>query len=621
MVSRPEAADHTRRARSVASRTTRTKHHRGSSHRGGSAYQPQNEFPFFAETGDVEIVISADGQEKRYLLHRLILAQCSGFFEAGTSAEWSHAATEVPLVAPKPQNALTKIGEEEEKDTASPAASTPRIDPQSIIAGNAGRKRWRYELDWDHVENDEEPMLVQKTPSTGMASGNDFQPVLPPPRSKPPTAHAGGFLRSMANLTFSGAQSTLNLPSTQQSQDVPPISPLLRDYDNLFRIFYNYSPSLNPTYLPSAYSESKALLTLADMYDALPVVGPRIDHHLLRFSSRLFKQIAKYPPSYLRLGYLARSRIIFTEAMIHVVGRWPLDQPHLRGDDIAYEVPEEVIELIEDKVDELEEMKARVEARLFRLTLTTSRGERVNPTNDYLGWLAMSLFRQWLAESTTPPVQGILRTPASATSTAPNHSSALPRPPHSHSHSRSHSHFLSRDTGAEPSSTSDAVGQTAATPHSAVARQAINMGRVYRTLGSTNPQCYLSHDELKQFLKLNPAASSSSSLPTSRRHVSSSVASGSGAGPLYTRDTLHRFERKMEEIKNLARNAVKPLTRNFLELDVKVGDGRGGGGGGGGGGRKTEGGSAESAGSSGEGWLVQYLTCTRIEEDEVPWDY
>ena len=529
MVSRPEVADTSRRASSVSGRTTtRSKHYRGRSHHGGAAYRPQNEFPFFAQTGDVEIIISADGQEKRYLLHRLILAQNSGFFEAGMSPEWMQASRDTATSAAQPSNALARIGEDE--GTSSPSA--PQIDPNSISSAAPGGKRWRYELDWDHTAEDEEPMLIQKTPSNGSLFNSDFQPPPPPPRSKPPPSHAGGFFRSVANLTL-GAQSTVNLPTTHQPEE-PEMNPLLRDYDNLFRIFYHYAPALNPSYLPAAYSECKALLALADMYDALPVVGPKIDHHLLRFSSRLFKQIAKYPPSYLKLGYLARSRIIFTEALIHVVGRWPLDSANLRSDsiDIGYDIPDTVMMLIEDKVDELEELKAKVEAKLFRLTLTTSRGERVHPGNDYLGWLAMSLFRSWFAENTTPPVQGILRTPPSGNQQQP------PRPP--------------------PAT--------------------VNLGRIYRALGSTNPQAYLPHDELKRFLKLNPSSSGASS----------------GATSLYTRDNLRRFERKVDEMKNLARDVVKPLTRNFLELDIR-GDGEGAS-------------------------LVQYLTCTRIEEGQVPWE-
>ena len=521
MVSRPEVADHSRRASSVTSRASRSNHHGGRPHHGGSSYQPPNEFPFFGQTGDVEIIISADGQEKRYLLHRLILAQCSGFFEAGTSAEWSGASNPGSRL----ENALARIGEDAEKTVA----AAPSIDPHLLNVPPPNRKRWRYELDWDHTEEEEEPMLIQKPPSSESHFNGDFLPMPPPARSKPPAAHSGGFFRSTANLSLSPRSNT-HIPSTNHRQDQVIPNPVLQDYDNLFRIFYNHAPRLNSTYLPSAYSECKSLLSLADMYDALSVVGPRIDHHLLRFSSRLFKQIAKYPPSYLKLGYLARSRIIFAEALVHVVGRWPLDRPHLQGDNIGYEVPESVIELIEDKVDELEEMKANVEAKLFRLTLTTSRGERVYPGNDYLGWLAMSLFRQWLAENTTPPVQGILRT--SATSTGSRVSSSL-RP----------------------------------------------TGRIYRALGSTNPQSYLPHEELKRFLKCHPFSTSSSS---------------SATASLYTHDNLRRFERKLDEVKNLARDAVKSLTRNFLELDVSTGEGAS---------------------------LVQYLTCTRVEEAEVPWQY
>src|SRR5450432_3626716 len=93
MVSQPE---HSRalsiRGPSVVSRATPSRHRRhGRSHTGGSSYSPQNDFPIFTNTGDVEIIVSAGGKENRYLLHRLILTQCSGFFEASTSQEWSRA--------------------------------------------------------------------------------------------------------------------------------------------------------------------------------------------------------------------------------------------------------------------------------------------------------------------------------------------------------------------------------------------------------------------------------------------------------------------------------------------------------------------------------------------------
>lgn len=147
----------------------------------------------------------------------------------------------------------------------------------------------------------------------------------------------------MANLA--GMQSVVNLPHTATTVPVE-MDPIIRDYDNLFRLFYNYPPLLNSVNIATAYAECRSLLALADMYDALAVTGPRVDHHLLGFGSRLFKQIAKYPPSYLKLGYLARSRVIFSEALIHVVGQWPAALPHLRNGSYS-PLPNSVLDIIE----------------------------------------------------------------------------------------------------------------------------------------------------------------------------------------------------------------------------------------------------------------------------------
>jgi hypothetical protein len=328
-------------------------------------------------------------------------------------------------------------------------------------------------------------------------------PQPPPTRNKPPAPQAG-FFRSMANF------SSLHVPATQSDPD----DDTFRDYDNLFRVFYNYPPTLDPINIANAYVECKSLLQVADMYDALGVIGPRVDHHLLRFQGRLWKQIAKYPPSYLKLGYMARSKAIFSEAMVHVVGQWPQGINQLRGS-----IAEPVLELIEDKFDELDELKAKIEVKLFRLTLTTSRGERVTPSNNWLEWMAVSLFRQWLAENTTPPPAPILKSPR-APSSRNGEPAPLPPPP------------------------------------------AFNTGRVFRLLG-TGGTSYLGHDECKRFLRLSPDQ--------------------------YNRDNLKKFERRIDEIKNKAKDVVKPLMRNFLELDLSQGG-------------------------------LPYLTCTRIDPHEFPWD-
>lgn len=318
-------------------------------------------------------------------------------------------------------------------------------------------------------------------------------------------------------------QSAAHIPSSQSLTTYPDNS-LLTDYDNLFRIFYNYAPSLDSINIATTYLQCKSLLSLADMYDALEVVGPRIDHHLLQFQSRLWKQIAKYPPSYLKLGYLARSKVIFSEALIHVVGQWPSGSRQL-----SHAVPEAVLDLIEDKVDELTEKKAKIEAQLFKITLLTSRGERVSPTTNYTEWLALSLWRQYLSDQTSLPPP---KPPPTSSSFSSRHRAPAPPPP-------------------------PPPPQTQSPPSSSF----------YRAL-FTASQSYLAHDECKKFIRLAPLPDKETS----------------------TREALKRFERKLDEIKAQAREIVRPLMRSLLELDVSGGGGLG------------------------------YLTCTKVEDGEWPWD-
>ncbi|KAJ5382777.1 hypothetical protein N7517_000688 [Penicillium concentricum] len=537
MVSQAQIVDRTTQSTaSLVSRPSR-RHRSGRSHHGGSSHSSSNDFPIFTYTGDTEVVIRAGSQEKRYLLHRLILSQCSGFFEASTNEEWSR---QMALAPSKPDGTLSRLSEDDDLSNGSTLAPS---DNGGLSTRPGEKRRWRYELDWENRAEDEEAILVQKQPTYApMFSGDGDQAAFPPTMTKPSNAQAG-FFRSMANLA--GMQSVAHLPQT--GEHAVAVDPLIRDYDNLLRIFYNHAPIINSVNIASAYTECKSLLALADMYDALPVTGPRVDHHLLGFGSRLFKQIAKYPPSYLKLGYLARSRVIFSEALIHVVGQWPAALPSLRSGSYA-PLPDSLLDLIEDKVEDLDELKARVESKLLRLSLTTSRGERVGPSNAYLDWLAVCLFRQWLIESTTPPPAPILK------NSGPNDGPTQPTASASHPTATPRS-----TTSPDPSA------------------------RIYRLIGSSSAQAYLPHEELKRFLKLHPTSS---------------------AGSLYTRETLKRFERKMDEMKRLARDIVKPLMRNFLELELKSPD-------------------QATTGTAGPRENIPvglpYLTCTRVEEIDLPW--
>lgn len=554
------------------------------SHAGGAtSYVPLNEFPVFSHSGDVEIIVRvASGHENRYLLHRHTLTRCSGFFEASTSNEWSRART-----LPDPEgDAATGSGEKKPLAiTASAGDEVARIGGEGATGSNGSgdngdsllgprpRKRWRYELDTG-IGGDDVPMLVQKEEDSlalSNTSGSSNSRGPPPTSSNSifgggPSANTSASRSSRHRQTSSSSahsffRSVANLSLTHNTNAPPPLPPpsqaeadLLRDYDNLFRIMYNYPPVLDGVNIADAYVQCKSLLTLADQYDALPVVGPRVDHHLLQFQSRLWKQIAKYPISYLRLGYMARSKVIFQEALVHVVGQWPAGERSLRA-----ALPPAVMDLIEDKVDDLAEAVQRAEARLFRLSPTTRSGERIQPATGFLDWLALSLFRQWLADNTSPPPP------------------PPPPPPPGPPDRRRAPHHPPPPRGS--SSGSSAAGGTVPLPppplhlqhqHQQVAQPPAlaTLGRTYRTLGSGTG--YLGHDECKRFLKLAPE--------------------------LYSRDNLRRFEKRVDELRVLAREAVRPLMGSGLELDVAGGPGRG------------------------EGVPVAYLTCTRVGDRDLPWE-
>ena len=201
---------------------------------------------------------------------------------------------------------------------------------------------------------------------------------------------------------------------------------------------------------------------------------------------------------------------------MHVVGSWPSG----RGQLVRGGVAPQVLEVVEDKVDELAERRMLVEARLFRITLLTSKGDRVTPQNAYIDWLALSLFRSWLSDN----IGGV---PTIITSS----SSAAAGPGSNHQ---------------APSSAANSSSST-----------------LYRKMGQAG-SAYLTHDECKKFLRLSRPED-------------------------HGRETLKRFERKLDEIKAIAKEAVRPLMKHNLELDA------GGGG-------------------------LGYLTCTKVEEEDYPWD-
>ncbi|KAG5946322.1 hypothetical protein E4U59_004047 [Claviceps monticola] len=188
-----------------------------------SSYVLKDEFPVFAHTGDVEITIrgaiAADGVEtvsNTYLLHQHILARCSGFFAASDDGD--------------------RGGNQDGGDSARNAFGSTRPNRQ-----------WKFELDHGKVYLDT-PMLVQTDPLPAQqeesARAGDSQlsaPSLSAPGSGGPVALQP---EDGPPAKLNGSQRAFDAKPKMREMLLENDKFLLRNYDNLFRIFYNCRPML-----------------------------------------------------------------------------------------------------------------------------------------------------------------------------------------------------------------------------------------------------------------------------------------------------------------------------------------------------------------------------------------
>ena len=96
------------------------------------------------------------------MLHRLILAQSSGFFEAGTSEAWTRAQARTQTSGLSDVDSQSTLLAGIAEDVESPGDFR-----KATFSSSRARERlqWKYELDWGNEE--EVPMLVQKVGSLG----------------------------------------------------------------------------------------------------------------------------------------------------------------------------------------------------------------------------------------------------------------------------------------------------------------------------------------------------------------------------------------------------------------------------------------------------------------------
>ncbi len=549
----------------------------------------------------------ASGHQNRYLLHRHTLTRCSGFFEASTSNEWSRAQA-LPELLPAAGaanananalaagNELARIGEDGNSNTNGGGGSRNGSEAAGARPSmlSPPRKRWRYELDRGSGDGDI-PMLVQKEetnpaasslPSASLFGGGGGAGAADVTtgssrghhRTSSSTHSNHHFFRSVVNLSSSSHYPGSSSSSSNHHQaDLPPPSQADQDPPPRLR-----QPLPHHVQLPAGAGPRQHRRRLRAVQVAADARRP------VRRAGR-GRPARRPPPAAVPVAAVEADRQV-----PHLVpaaglpgalqGHLPRG-PHPRGRPVARRRAQPA------------RQPARRRARPHR-----GQGRRARGVGGPRRGAASSACTSSRAPATASPRPRPTSTgwpsPSSASAGRQHHAAAaaLRARPHRSWPGCRRFFFYSRPALLRcPRPTSGLLLQLRRLSCAATVRFDHNqnhhyptslqhhhggppappspplssLGRTYRALGGCAPgPGYLGHDECKRFLKLAPE--------------------------LYSRDNLRRFEKRIDELKAMAREVVRPLMGSALELDMA---------------------GAKAGAADGIG----YLTCTRVGERDLPW--
>jgi len=125
-----------------------------------------------------------------------------------------------------------------------------------------------------------------------------------------------------------------------------------------------------------------------------------VDLALMRQDEVLWKSIADSPIVWAELGRRVRSPGIFTEAVVHIVGKWKMLDA-----DSKRELPKDIQKLCKRKWEELELAKRAIEIRIaghyppFLCRNHADKPHRTAYASNIYSWMALCCFRQFLSQS------------------------------------------------------------------------------------------------------------------------------------------------------------------------------------------------------------------------------
>ncbi|KAF8475937.1 hypothetical protein BDZ91DRAFT_778987 [Kalaharituber pfeilii] len=328
-------------------------------------------FPEFPD-GDIEIILP---NGKRYVLHRAILSMNSRFFRTALSD-----------CTIGENGTAGKKGSKRKKGDDSHSSEETVIKYRFRIRGKGKEAMLVLQDDLDN-NNMDTGIAVVNSCNTSFSSSTQDETI------EPPTSTCFNCGAALEDLTFGSIDCC---PSCQQPHPSDPSGfdvYTQNAYENLFLIYYNFTP----TYIYNSKTPSEQcffrLVELAQKYGSLRAVSTRLDHDLLALGDTLWLHIFWDPVSWLAVSLQIRSQAIFKEATIHIIGRGQVIShlPKLQ----SINVPKRVIIMMQQKYNQIVRLGHVTERQLRAINYPGDPTPYNHDSGDATNWLALSLFRSF----------------------------------------------------------------------------------------------------------------------------------------------------------------------------------------------------------------------------------
>lgn len=180
-------------------------------------------------------------------------------------------------------------------------------------------------------------------------------------------------------------------------------NPIYRNYNRIFGSFYGVPFEIDDDNITAVLRDILGLIEVAEYLGCVRNIARTVETAILSQGITLHRSISGNPSAWSALACRIRSELVFKESVVHLVGRWnELDH------DARQDVVPDVRAVCERKHAELSAKKAQVEHQLLKhypADLQKDAKEHPNTynrqaySNDIMGWVAISLFKHWLASA------------------------------------------------------------------------------------------------------------------------------------------------------------------------------------------------------------------------------